>query len=207
MMSVKSQGHELVHVLQMVCQGTMKTRPCVRRLPKEIGFSTQQRLRLKVCQWPVKFSTSDNKTELQALRHCHERYRTNAPRSVHNSILIISQRKNYPDQQTGWRRLKPLCQEIIPELPGYIHHRELGDSEHIRLEWVAGQGDFRSCAQKRMKQVGVKTCVPEQLCGVTWPCWCPVPGPALLRHVCAEGNVNRRKHRWVSVRTSQFPGL
>ena len=64
MMSVKSQGHELVHVLKMVCQGTMKMRPCVRRLPKQIGFSTQQWLRLKVCQWPVEFSTSDNKAEL-----------------------------------------------------------------------------------------------------------------------------------------------
>lgn len=72
---------------------------------------------------------------------------------------------------------------------------------------MVGQVDFRLCAQKRMKQVGVKTCVPEQLCGVTWPCWCPVPGPALLRHVRAEGNVNQCKHCWVSVWTSQFPGL
>lgn len=64
MMSVKSQGHEPVHALKMVCQGTIKTRPCVRRLPKQIGFSTQQWLCLKVCQWPVKFSTSDNETEL-----------------------------------------------------------------------------------------------------------------------------------------------
>lgn len=38
------------------------------------------------------------------------------PLSGHNSFLIISQRKNYPNQQTGWRKLLLLFQEIIPEL-------------------------------------------------------------------------------------------
>lgn len=38
--------------------------------------------------------------------------------SGHNSFLIISQRKNYPNQQMGWRKLLLLIQEIIPELLG-----------------------------------------------------------------------------------------
>ena len=63
--------------------------------------------------------------------------------------------------------------------------------------------DCRLGAQKRMKQLDVKTCICEQPCGVIWPWWCPAPGQALLRHVCAEGNVDQYKHSWVSAWTSQ----
>ena len=54
-----------------------------------------------------------------------------------------------------------------------------------------------------MKQLDVRSCIPEQSYGVIWPCWCPAPGQALLGHISAEGEVDQCKHSWLSVWTSQ----